>query len=142
MIGSPDQAPTAMTVPDLTPALDDMLRALERQRTRALVARDMEAARRLHAPEYQLVTPAGRTFDRDGYLGAVADGSLAYTDWDLGPMDVRTGTDMALLRYRAVIAFASGTRVHCWHTDSYERRGDAWLAVWSQATAIKEGAAP
>lgn len=131
-----------MTAPDPTPALADMLRALERQRTRALVARDIEVARRLHAPEYQLVTPAGRTFDRDGYLGAVADGALAYTDWDLGPIDVRSGADMALLRYRAVIAFASGTRVRCWHTDSYERRGNAWLAVWSQATAIQADAAP
>lgn len=128
-------------VPDSTDALADALRALEVQRTRALVARDIETARRLHAPEYQLVTPAGRVFDRDGYLGAIADGSLPYTAWELGPIDVRIGADMALLRYRAVIAFASGTRVRLWHTDSYERRGDAWLAVWSQATAIKTDAA-
>jgi hypothetical protein len=130
-----------MTPPDPTAALADTLRALEAQRTRALVARDIETARRLHAPEYQLVTPAGRTFDRDGYLGAIADGSLPYAGWELGPIDVRVGADMALLRYRAVIAFPSGKRVHCWHTDSYERRGGAWLAVWSQATAIKTDSA-
>jgi hypothetical protein len=141
MIGHAQGAPTAMTLPDPTAALADALRALEVQRTRALVARDIETARRLHATEYQLVTPAGRAFDLDGYLGAIADGSLVYAAWEMGPVDVRLGTDMALLRYRAVIAFPSGKRVHVWHTDSYERRGDAWLAVWSQATEIKTDAA-
>ena len=34
-------------------------RALERSRLQALVERDMPLARRLHAPDFQLVTPRG-----------------------------------------------------------------------------------
>ena len=51
--------------------LDDTLRAIERSRIQALVQRDMAVLRRLHAPEYQLITPAGRTFTRERYLGAI-----------------------------------------------------------------------
>jgi hypothetical protein len=117
-------------------ALIERLRALELRRTQALVARDIATARALHAADYQLITPAGKTFDREAYLAAVESGALAYAAWDCGPMQARLGTDMAILRYRARLAFASGRVVECWHTDSYERRGDDWLAVWSQATAL------
>ena len=118
------------------PALAALLFALERRRTQALVARDIAAARALHAAHYQLVTPAGQAYDRDAYLDAVASGALAYAAWDCGPMQARLGGDMALLRYRARITFESGRSVDCWHTDSYERHGDTWLAAWSQATAV------
>jgi hypothetical protein len=117
-------------------ALADRLRALERRRTQALVARDITTARSLHAADYQLITPAGKTFDREAYLAAIESGALAYAAWECEPMRARLGTDMAILRYRARITFASGRAVECWHTDSYERRGDDWLAVWSQATAL------
>lgn len=115
---------------------DAFFRALEHTRTQALVARDVEAARRLHAPDYQLITPAGRCYTLDGYLGDIASGALVYARWDCGEMAVRAAAGMALVRYRARLSFPSGRVVDCWHTDSYERRGDAWLAVWSQATAV------
>ena len=120
----------------VAPALAGQLFALERRRTQALVARDIATARALHAAHYQLVTPAGKAFDREAYLDAVASGALAYAAWDCGPMQARLGADMALLRYRARITFESGRSVDCWHTDSYERHGDDWLAAWSQATAV------
>ena len=106
------------------PGLAGQLFALERRRTQALVARDIAAARALHAAHYQLVTPAGKAFDREAYLDAVVSGALAYAAWDCGPMQARLGTDMALLRYRARITFVSGRSVDC------------WLAAWSQATAV------
>ncbi len=118
------------------PELAEQLFALERRRTQALVARDIATARALHAPHYQLITPAGKAFELEPYLEAVASGALAYTAWDCEAMQARLGADMALLRYRARITFASGRAVDCWHTDSYERQGDGWLAVWSQATAV------
>lgn len=118
------------------PGLAGQLFALERRRTQALVARDIATARALHAAHYQLVTPAGKAFDREAYLDAVVSGALAYAAWNCGPMQARLGTDMALLRYRARITFESGRSVDCWHTDSYERHGDGWLAAWSQATAV------
>lgn len=115
---------------------DDFFRQLEATRTQALVARDIEAARRLHAPDYQLVTPAGKRYVLDDYLADLASGALVYARWDCGPMAVRAVPGMALLRYRARLSFPSGRELDCWHTDSYEWRDAAWLAVWSQATAV------
>jgi hypothetical protein len=115
----------------------DHFRELEAQRTRALVARDMPAIERLHAPGYQLVTPAGKVFDRARYLAAVAAAPF-YAGWEMGPVEVRVSAQMALLRYQATLTFPSGRQVVCWHTDSYEPTGEggAWQAVWSQATEL------
>lgn len=120
----------------------DHFRALETQRTRALVARDMPVIERLHAPGYQLVTPAGKVFDRARYLAALAQGPF-YAGWELGAIELRLSAQMALLRYQATLSFPSGRQVVCWHTDSYEPTGPggAWQAVWSQATELKPPAA-
>lgn len=113
----------------------DFFRALEKERTRALVAQDVEAARRLHARDYQLITPTGKTFNREDYLAAIAADPF-YAKWDLGDIDVRLSPTMAIVRYRARLEFPSGNAITCWHTDSYELRDGQWQAVWSQATAI------
>ena len=113
--------------------------ALERRRTQALVARDIATARALHLPEYQLITPGGGALGLDAYLGRIERGELVYLGWELGELAVRQGADMALLRYRATLTLAGGAEqaFEVWHTDSYELREGQWLAVWSQATAIK-----
>lgn len=56
---------------------EDFFRLLERQRTAALVQRDMNTAWTLHAPEYQLITPGGKTFTRERHLDAIATWSQA-----------------------------------------------------------------
>jgi phage baseplate assembly protein W len=117
-------------------AIADTLRALERSRIEALVQRDMAVLRRLHAPEYQLITPAGRVFTRERYLAAI-EAAPFYASWEAGEMQVRVSAQMAVLRYEARLALASGNTVHCWHTDHYELRGAQWQAVWSQATEIR-----
>ncbi len=117
-------------------ALADTLRAIEHSRIQALVQRDMAVLEQLHAPEYQLITPAGRVFTRELYLAAIEAGPF-YTGWETGEMQVRVSARMAVLRYEARLAFASGNTVHCWHTDHYELRGGQWQAVWSQATEIR-----
>ena len=43
---------------------NEFFRQLELRRTRALVDRDMATIDALHAPEYELITPAGKVFDR------------------------------------------------------------------------------
>ena len=49
------------------PALnDDFFRELEAERTRAIVSRDLAAIDRLHAPEYELITPPGRKPEKNG----------------------------------------------------------------------------
>lgn len=113
----------------------EFFRALEVRRTGAVVDRDLEAIERLHAPDYQLITPAGRTFSRAQYL-EVIKAEPFYAAWEHGPIEVRASAEMAIVRYQARITFASGRLVDCWHTDTYELRASAWLAVWSQATAL------
>lgn len=116
---------------------DDGFCTLERERSQALVRRDMPAIERLHAPDYELITPAGRIFTRARYLAAIAEQPF-YTAWELGTVRVRRCAAMAVLRYPAKLGFPSGGVVECWHTDVYELRAGAWQAVWSQATRWPE----
>ena len=118
----------------------DHLREIERQRTQALVRRDMDLAWALHAPDYQLITPDGVSFGRERYLDKIAAGEMVYRQWTPGPMAVRFSERMALLRYRVTLQFDGdppGQPLACWHLDSYELRDDVWQAVWSQATRIQ-----
>jgi len=119
----------------------DRIRDLERRRLRALVESDMESARQLHAPDFQLITPRGGALSREQYLAAVADGEIRYLVWEPGPMEVRVHDGVALIRYKALLQLASGPHVRpsfqCWHTDSYEKRDGRWQVVWSQATRIE-----
>jgi hypothetical protein len=114
--------------------------ALEARRTQALVDRDLATLEALHAPEYQLITPSGKVFSREAYLGAIRSEPF-YAAWDAEPMSVRLSERMAIVRYQALLTFPSGRVVRCWHTDSYERRSAGWQAVWSQATEISQPAA-
>ena len=118
----------------------DFFRSLERKRTQALVSADIGLARTMHAPDYQLVTPGGTTFTLDAYLDAISTGTLRYSKWDVGPMEVRQSPKMAIVRYKARLEFPSGNVIFCWHTDSYERADGGWKAIWSQATEIKRPA--
>ncbi|WP_072429315.1 nuclear transport factor 2 family protein [Chitinimonas taiwanensis] len=115
-------------------------RALEARRTRALVARDMAVLEALHAQEYQLITPGGKVFSREAYLGAIRAEPF-YAAWEVeGTMSVRLSAHMAMVRYQAKLCFPSGRVVICWHTDSYELGPQGWQAVWSQATELQASA--
>ncbi|MFG6446745.1 nuclear transport factor 2 family protein [Roseateles sp. BYS180W] len=108
---------------------------LERARTQAIVARDITLLERLHATDYELVTPGGRVITRSRYLELIADAPF-YTSWELGPMQVLARETMGAVKYQARLKFPSGRVIQCWHTDIYELRGSAWQAVWSQATEL------
>jgi hypothetical protein len=127
-----------------TPVAANLLRGLERQRIRALVAGDTASAGILHAPDFQLVNPIGSTQSRAQYLGGVASGALDYAAWEPDSIAVRMYGEAAVLRYRSrLVMVAGGDTVRPfghWHTDVYERRGGRWQVVWSQATAIRERA--
>jgi len=118
-------------------ASEEFFRELELRRTRALVERDMETLNELHAPEYELITPAGKLFDRKRYLGAI-ESEPFYAAWEVGEMACRISPSMAIVRYKARLTFPSGREVTCWHTDAYENRAGLWQAVWSQATEVRE----
>jgi ketosteroid isomerase-like protein len=120
---------------------EDAVRVAERERLRALVEVDMERASRLHADDFQLITPAGDSLSRQEYLEAVASGQFDYLVWDPGPIAVRLDGNSAVIRYRSEIEIVvNGSRMprrRYWHTDSYERQDGQWQAVWSQATEIR-----
>ena len=119
----------------------EALRATERERLRALRERDMAVAERLHADDYQLISPSGTSWSKRAYLDGIASHQFTYLVFEpIAPVAVRVTAQMAALRYRAHIEVHdargdtdSGT---FWHTDIYEQRAGHWQAVWSQATRI------
>ena len=71
----------------------------------------------------------------------VASGELNYIVWEPDRIVIRLYDASAVIRYRSEIeATVNGEpvpRSRYWHTDLYERRGDRWQVVWSQATQIR-----
>jgi ketosteroid isomerase-like protein len=127
--------------PDALPSEAEII-DLERRRLAALVARDMATADALHADDYELVTPGGRTMTKAEYLGGVERRELAYVVFEAASHErVRLGDGMAVVRYGARIEIDwegghdEGT---FWHTDVWELRSSGWQAVWSHATRIRE----
>ena len=127
------------------PALADTLRSIERKRVAALASGDTATAGLFHAPDFQLVNPAGGVMNREEYLGGIASGLLRYAVWQPDSIiDVRVYDQAAVLRYRSrlMMIVTQAGRVDTvkpfphWHTDVYERRRNGWQVVWSQATHI------
>lgn len=119
----------------------EAIRAIQRERSAALLAGDVPTARRIHADDFQLVTPLGAVFSKEQYLGAVGAGIIKYLAMELdSPVDVRLYDGVALARYRAEIEVeVQGQRYQragYWFTDAFERREGCWQIVWSQGTEI------
>jgi hypothetical protein len=124
------------------PLTEDFFRELERARLAALVQGDLSAARALHAPDYQLITPGAAALSSDDYLGGIESGGLDYIVFEpASEIAVRIFETGAAVRYQARIEIRINgdlDRGMFWHTDLYERRDGRWLAVWSQATRIRD----
>jgi ketosteroid isomerase-like protein len=114
--------------------------SIERDRLQALVERDMDRAAELHADDFELVTPSGRTLSKAEYLEGVRTHDIDYWRWEAGEIAVRVQGDMAVIRYPAEMTFrdADGPRYRTVHTDLYERRDGRWQVVWSQATVVRD----
>ena len=130
------QAPIQPSLPD-----EGFFRALEVERTRALVERDVSKIRNMHAPDYELISVPGWVMRLERYLSLMAK-DVFYANWEHGPMRVQVSSEMAAVRYEAKITFPSGKVVHCWHTDIYELQAGTWRAIWSQATQSPQESAP
>ena len=127
---------TAASAHTTTPDAD-FFRVLEVARTQAIVARDMPTIERLHATDYELISPPGRVMTRERYLSLIAAEPF-YSKWEHGPMRVRLSEGMAAVRYLAKLTFPSGNVVDCWHTDIYQLQEGSWKAIWSQATRLPQ----
>jgi hypothetical protein len=125
-----------------TDRTEGLLREAEQARLKSLVAADLSVAERLHADDYQLITPGGAAMSKRAYLDGIGSGELDYTVFEpVSEITVRLYRQAAILRYRVRIEINVGD-VHdegtFWHTDTYELRDGQWQAVWSQATRIRE----
>lgn len=116
---------------------------IERRRLQCLVEPRIEEAEQLHAADFQIVTPSGGVWNKEQYLGGIADGSINYRRFEaVSDIDVMADGNVAILRYRSAIDIAvSGQQpgpLECWHLDGYERdsRDGVWRVRWSQATEI------
>jgi len=116
----------------------DFFRALEVKRTQALVDCDLPLIESLHAPDYELISPPGRTMSLEDYLSNMVSEPF-YSKWEHGEMRIRVSQGMAAIRYKAHITFPSGQAFDLWHTDVYELLEGCWKAVWSQATQLPPG---
>lgn len=119
----------------------EKIRDLERARLRSLVSSDLATARRLHADDFQLINPAGASLSKAEYLGQIESGDLAYRAWEPGEISVRLYGDAAVIRYQDLRfeVDRGGQAVHrgpMYHTNVYERRGEQWQVVWSQASGL------
>jgi hypothetical protein len=116
------------------------LRAIETTRLQALVDADTATARKLTAPDFQLINPAGVPLSRDDFLGGVDAGVIDFLAIEPSePIAVRLSGDSATLRYQSAYdVVAGGTHVahKAWTTALYERRDGRWQIVWAQTTAI------
>jgi hypothetical protein len=131
---------TASSASPASSSQADRLRAIETTRLQALVDADTATARKLTAPDFQQINPAGQSLSRDDLLGAVDAGVLDFlVDEPSSPIAVRLSGDSATLRYQTAFdVVAGGTHVthQGWTTALYERRDGRWQIVWGQSTAI------
>ncbi len=116
----------------------DLIRAIERDRLRALVETNLEVAQRLHADDFQLINPGDGVLSKAEYLGGIASGYLNYLVWEPDAIGVRLRGEMAVIRYQSHLQISVGGNTaplkRFWHTDTYEQQGERWQVVWSQAT--------
>lgn len=120
----------------------DGLEQLERERLRSLVERDLETADRLHADDYQLITPGGASVSKREYLELVTSDDFRYETFEpASDVEVRAFADVAIARYQArIVVHDSDGEIDSglfWHTDIWERRPEGWRAAWSHATRIR-----
>jgi len=129
---------------DISPNVDldtEAIRHIQRERAGALLAANIETARRIYADDFQLITPLGAVFSKSEYLDAVEAGVLRYLVFELdSPLQLRVYGDVALVRYRTLIEIeVQGQRYprsSYWFTDAYEKHDGQWQIVWSQGTGI------
>src|SRR5689334_7367734 len=86
----------------------DLVRATERERLKALVEANIEVARRLHADDFQLITPTGAALSKNQYLGGIASGELDYLVWEPDSIEVRLYDHTAIIRYRSQLEIIVG----------------------------------
>ena len=131
---------TASSASSASPSQAERLRAIETTRLQALVDADTATVRKLIAPDFQLINPAGLPLSRDDFLGGVEAGVLDFVAIEpSSPIAVRLSGESATLRYQTaydVVVGGAHVAHEAWTTELYERRDGRWVLAWEQTTAI------
>ena len=77
----PTQDVTISRVVSLAPEHAELVR-IEQRRLRSLVDGDVAVAERIHADDFQLITPGGDAYSKAQYLGDIASGVIDYRVWE------------------------------------------------------------
>ena len=80
----------------------DEICQIERARLLSLVEADLVIARRLHADDFQLITPVGAVLSKAEYLEVIESGQLIYRAWEADEITVRLYGDAAMIRYKDI----------------------------------------
>lgn len=95
----------------------------------------------MHAEDYELISPGGRSHSRAEYLGPIETGEMRYEVFEAAsPVRVRVIGAAGIVRYQARIRVRFGDEIDeglFWHTDFYAMRDGRWQAVWSHATRTR-----
>jgi|SRR5210317_494292 hypothetical protein len=115
------------------------LKAIEARRLESLVDANIDVASRLHADDFQLITPNGNVFSKEQYLGQISDSRLDYVSWEPSEITVRLYDDVAAIRYQDSDFLVVFDGEPVWtgqlkHTNVYEKRDGNWVVVWSHAS--------
>jgi hypothetical protein len=116
----------------------DQVRAAVTSLLRAGMDGDAAAARKLLAPDFQLIDPFGAPESRKTYLETLGGGVDFVTLAPVSPIRVRVYGNIAVARFQehfVVVAGPDRLDHRGWITDLFERRNGRWLLVWSQTTA-------
>lgn len=115
---------------------------VEAIRLAAFVAGDWELLDQLHADDFELVNPAGRTFTKAEYLDPMTNGAFRYLVFEPeGEIRASVHGDAGAVRYQSRLSVRVGENIlpegPYRHTDYYERREGRWQVVFSQATPVQ-----
>ena len=118
---------------------EERIKALEVERTAALVARDLKTLERTTPTDYTVIGSTGQLQDQKAFLEQVRSGNLRLTSDDLDEMMVRIYGSTAVLTGRSTVKGTYEGRDiggQDRFTRVYVKRGGAWVPVAYQATRI------
>lgn len=112
--------------------------ALYKEMYRAMIAKDMTAMEKIHAPSFTLIHMTGTKMNQKEYLAAVKDGTLNYYTADHDDISVSVNGNKATLCGKSrVNAAVYGGGKHIWRLQqdmTLEKIGGEWKFTHSKAS--------
>ena len=118
---------------------EERIKALEVERTAALVAHDLKTLERTTPPDYTVIGSTGLLQDQKAFLDQVRSGDLRLASDDLDEMKVRIYGSTAVLTGRSTVKGTFRGRDISGQdrfTRVYVKRAGVWVPVAYQATRI------